>query len=171
MPFRNFELRERIRDALHFDVAARRDVHRAAQRFRKLAENLRHFDSTFEVKLVGSELHAIGVAHGLAGLDAEQHFLGVRVVVIQVMTIVRGNERYAGLFGETEQFAVDIFFDRQSLILDFQEEIPFAENVAQPVSILTRLLASYKKFAAVKRLPWSVMATAGIFWRDASSRS
>src|ERR1700730_2808240 len=98
MPFSSFELRERIGDALDFDVAARSNVHGAAQRLGKLAENLGHFDSALEVKLVGLELHAIRVAHGLAGLDAEQHFLGVSVFVMKVMTIVGGDERNTGLF-------------------------------------------------------------------------
>src|SRR5437588_10279624 len=140
MPFRNFELRERIGNTLDFDVAARSDVHSAAQAFGKLAENLRHLHSAFEVKLVGSEFHAIRVAHGLAGLDAEQHVLGVSVFVMKVMTIVGGDERNSALFRKTDQFAVDIFFDRQPLILNFEEEIAFAENIAQAVSILARLL-------------------------------
>src|SRR5260370_893247 len=133
MPFRNFELRERIRDALHFDVAARGDVHGAAQRFGKLAENLGHLQCALEVKLVGLEFHAIRVAHGLAGLDAEQHVLGVGVVVMEVMTIVGGDERDSGLFRKTDQFAVDFLFDRQSLILNFEEEISFAAKIAQAV--------------------------------------
>ncbi len=140
MPFRDFELRKGIRDALHFDVAARSDVHGAAQRFRNLAEDLGHLHSRLEVKLVGLELHSIGVAHGLAGLDAEQHFLSVSVFVMKVMTIVGGDERYTGFFRKTDQFAVDIFFDRQPLILNFEEEIAFAEHIAQTVSILARLI-------------------------------
>src|SRR6195256_6048694 len=98
MSFWDFELRERIRDALYFHVAARSNLHCAAQRFGKLAEHLRHLYGRLEVKLVGLEFHAIRVAHGLAGLDAEQHFLSVSVVVMEVMTIVGGNERDASLF-------------------------------------------------------------------------
>src|SRR5205807_5654101 len=130
MPFRNFELRERIRDALHFDVAARSDVHRAAQRLRNLAKNLGHLRRALEVKLVGLKLHAIRVSHGLAGLDAEQHFLGVCVVVMEVMTIVGGHERDAGLLRKPDEFAIHIFLDGQSLVLNLEEEIAFAENIA-----------------------------------------
>ena len=140
MPFRNFELRKRIRDTLNFHVAAQSDFHGAAQRFRDFAEDLRHLRGAFEVKLIGLKLHAIRIAHGLAGLDAEQNFLGVSVVVMKVVTIVGGHERDAGLFRKTDQFAIDVFFDRQSLVLNFEEEIAFAENVAQAVSILARLI-------------------------------
>jgi len=140
MPFRNFELRKRIRDALDFHVAAQSDFHGAAQRFRDFAEDLRHFRCALEVKLVGLKFHAIGVAHGLAGLDAEEHFLSVSVVVMKVMAIVGGHEGDAGLFRKMDQFAIDVFFDRQSLVLNFEEEIAFAENVAQAVSIFARLI-------------------------------
>ncbi len=59
---------------------------------------------------------------------------------MEVMTIVGGHERDAGLLRKTHQFAVDIFFDRQSLVLNFEKEISFAENIAQTVSILARLI-------------------------------
>src|SRR6266481_3109795 len=84
MSFRDFELRERIGDALDFDVAARSDVYGAAQRFGNLAKHLCHFHLAFEIKLVGLELHAVRVAHGLAGLYAQQHFMAMRVLVLKV---------------------------------------------------------------------------------------
>ena len=140
MPFGNSEFRERIGDALDLDVAARSDVHSAAQRFRNFAEDLRHLYCTLEVELIGLELHPISVAHGLAGLDAEQHFLGMSVVVMEIVTIVSGHQRDARLFRETDQVAIHVFFDRQSLVLNFEEEIAFAENVAQAISIFARLI-------------------------------
>src|SRR6266849_6233750 len=62
MPFRDFELREWIGDALDFDVAARGDVYGAAQRFGKFAENLGHLHRRLEIKLVSLEFHAIRVS-------------------------------------------------------------------------------------------------------------
>src|SRR4029077_8230487 len=100
----------------------RSDIHSAAQRLRKLAEYLRHLHGRLEVKLVGLEFHSIRVAHGRAGLDAEQDVLGVSVVVMDVMPIVGGDDMNTGLFRKTDQFAVDILFDRQPLILDLEEE-------------------------------------------------
>src|SRR6266699_475103 len=140
MPFGDFELRERIGDALDLDVAARSDVHGAAQRFRKLAENMGHFRRALEVELVGLELHAVRVAHGLAGLDAQEHVLRVSVVMVEVMSIVGGNQWDTSLFRKPNQFAVDILFDRQSLILNFEKEIAFAEDIAQTIGILARLI-------------------------------
>src|SRR5258708_25751436 len=62
------------------------------------------------------------------------------VVVVEVMTIVGGDEGDACFFGKTDQFAIDILFDGQSLILNFEEEIPFAKNVAKSIGILARLI-------------------------------
>src|SRR5260370_64545 len=61
--------------------------------------------------------------------------------VLEIMAIVGGDKRDSRFFRKTDQLAIDIFFDRQSLILNFQEEIALAENVAQAVSILSRLIA------------------------------
>src|SRR5260370_38931575 len=57
---------------------------------------------------------------------------------MEIMTIVAGDERDTGLFRKTNQLAVDIFFDRQPLILNLEEEISLAENIAQAISILAR---------------------------------
>ena len=86
---RNLKFRKRIGDALNLYVAAPRDVDRAAERVRNLAENLGHLRGAFEIELVGRKLHAVRVAHGFSRLDAEQDFLGVRVFVMQIVAIVR----------------------------------------------------------------------------------
>src|SRR5207244_13125522 len=64
--------------------------------------------------------------------------LTVNVLMMKIMTIVWDDELNSGLFRKSDQFAIDIFFDRYPLILNFQEEIPFAENIAQAVGIFTR---------------------------------
>src|SRR5205807_127603 len=55
---RNLKFRKRIGDALNLYVAAPRDVDRAAERVRNLAENLGHLRGAFEIELVGRKLHA-----------------------------------------------------------------------------------------------------------------
>src|SRR5437660_460623 len=65
--FRNLEFRKGVGNAFNFHVAARGDIHSAAERVRKLTEDLGHFLGGLEIKLVGGELHAIRIAHGLAG--------------------------------------------------------------------------------------------------------
>ncbi len=109
MAFGNLELREWIGDALNFDIAARSNVHGPAQRLGKFAENLRHFHGALEVKLVGRKLHAMRVAHGLAGLNAEQNFLSVGVFVMQIVAIVGGNQRNARSFESRTRSRLTLF--------------------------------------------------------------
>src|SRR5271157_614952 len=134
--FGNFKFGKRVGNVLDLDVASRGDIHGAAERVGNFAEDLGHFLGGLEVELVGGEFHAMRVAHGFAGLDAEQHFLGVRIFVVQIVAIVGDNQGDAGFLGEANQFAVDALFDLQALILNFQEEVPFPENVAELVGII-----------------------------------
>ena len=133
--FWNFEFRERIADALDFYVAAIGDRYGARHRVRQFAKHLRHFLAALEIKLVGGEFHARGVAHGLAGLNAHQHFLGVRVRLGQVVAIVGGNQRDAAFFGQAHQVAVHANVLFEALVLHFEEEILFAENVAEAMRV------------------------------------
>src|ERR1700730_19095338 len=132
----HLEFRKRIRNALDLDVAALRDVHRAAERVRQLAKDLRHLSGGLEIKLVRRKLHATLIAHGLPGLDAQQHFLSMRVVVVEVVTIISRNQGDAGLFRKPDQFAVYALFDLQALVLNLKEEVPLTEDIAEPVGIL-----------------------------------
>jgi len=43
------------------------------------------------------EAHAVQVRHGFAGLNAKQNFVGARVGLAQIMRIVGGHERNAGV--------------------------------------------------------------------------
>ncbi len=132
----NLEFRERVGNALDLDVAARGDIHGAGERVGKFAENSGHFLGGLEVKLVGGKLHAIGIAHGLAGLDAEQDFLGMRVTVMQIVAIVRSDQGDAGFFRQADQVFVHALLDFQALVLNFKEEVALAEYVPQAIGIL-----------------------------------
>ena len=65
-----------------FDVAARGDIDGAADGVGNFLKHLGHFLGGLEIKLVGGELHAMRVAHHLAGLNAEQDFLGMSIFVM-----------------------------------------------------------------------------------------
>ena len=73
------------------------------------------------------------VAHGLAGLDAEHDFLSARIGLRQIVAIICGHQRDAGFFGEADDILIEFFFDFEALILNFKEEIIFAENFLQPI--------------------------------------
>ena len=129
-----------VGDAIDLDVAASGDIDGAGDGFGNFAKDLGHFLSGLEIELVGGELHAMRVAHGLAGLDAEQDFLSVSVVVVEIVAIVGGDEGDAGFFGETNELRVDALFDGEALILNLEEEIAFAEDVAEAVGVFAGLV-------------------------------
>jgi hypothetical protein len=54
----------------------------------------------------------------------------------QIVTIVRGDKGNASFLGEAEQIPVDAFLDGQALVLDFEEEVALAEDVAEAIGIL-----------------------------------
>ena len=143
--FGNLEFGERIADALNFHIAALGDRHGAREGVRHFAKHLRHLFGRLEIKLVGGKFHALGVAHGLAGLNAHQDFLGVRIGVGQVVAVVRGDQRNAGFLGEPDEFAIDAVSCLEALVLNFEEKISFAENIAQAVSAFLGLIVFLRK--------------------------
>ena len=130
----NLKFGKRILHGIDFDVAAPGNRHGALQRVRNFAEDLRHFLRRLEEELVGGKFHAMRIAHRLAGLNAEQDFLSVRIGVCQIVAIVRGDEGNSGFTREADDFRIDALFDFQSLILDFQKKVSLAENIAEAVS-------------------------------------
>ena len=79
--FRDAEFGEGIGDPLDPQVAAAGDLHGARESLRKIRKHGGHLFGSLEIKLVGGEPHAVLVAHGLAGLDAQQNFLSASVGV------------------------------------------------------------------------------------------
>ena len=56
------------------------------------------------------------------------------------MAVVGGDQRNAGFFRQPHQVAIDARLDFQPLVLHFEEEIAFAENIAQAVGVRARLV-------------------------------
>src|SRR5258707_792180 len=129
----NLKFRKRILHRVDFDVAARGNRYGAFEGVGNFAKHLRHFLRCLEEKLVGGKFHAMRVAHGLAGLNAEQNFLSARVGVGEVVAIIGRDERNSGFTREADDFRIDALFDFESLILDLQEKVSLAENIAQAV--------------------------------------
>ena len=68
-PGRNRKLGERIAHALQLQAAALGDLDRLIQDVRDFSKHAIHFLARLEIKLVGVELHAVGIIDGLAGLN------------------------------------------------------------------------------------------------------
>ena len=100
--------------------------------FRHHGEQLVHFIRRFDVEFIGLELHAVGVLHGFARLDAEQDGLHLRVLFAQVVGIVggyHGDARFPRQLDELRQNDV-VFFE--AVVLQFNIVIALAEEVAVP---------------------------------------
>ena len=124
------KVREGILLARQRQVAALGDFQRPLHRLRHRPKHLQHLLGALEVELVGVELHPVGIADQLAHLDAEQDVVRVRVPFGQVVAIIGGDQRDAGLLRHPQQVGLDAMLLFQALVLDFQIEIPRAQDVA-----------------------------------------
>ena len=61
----------------------------------------------------------------------------------QIMTVVRGDQGDARLLRQADNMRIDALFDVQALILDFEEKVPLAEDVAQSVGSFSRLVRAF----------------------------
>ena len=69
--------------------------------------------------------------NGLAGLDAQHDVLRVGVVFAEIMAVVGGDQRQAEIFFQLEEAGMDAVLHLQPLILDFEKEVLFAENIGE----------------------------------------
>jgi hypothetical protein len=69
----------------HVEGTALRHRQRVPVGIGQLAKHLPHLVRRLEIELLGGELPAVGVAHGGAGLDAEQRLVGAGMPGLEVM--------------------------------------------------------------------------------------
>ena len=63
------------------------------------------------------------------GLHAQQHLVRVMIVFAQIVAVVGGYQRNVQLFFQAEEVGMDLLFQLQALVLNFQKEIAPAEDV------------------------------------------
>ena len=97
-------------------------------------EQLVHLLGALEVELVGLELHPVGILNGLAGLDAEQDLLHPGVLPAQIVGVVGGRHRDAGLPRQPDQLGQHRLVLGQAVVLQFNvvavgpEQVPVPEG-------------------------------------------
>ena len=74
-------------------------------------------------------VHAIGIAHGLAGLNAHEDFVRAGVVTAQIVRIVGGDQRDAGFLRELVHQRDQALVLIEAVVLNLEEEIVAAEDV------------------------------------------
>ncbi len=86
-------------------------------------EQRAHLLLTLEVELLGLEAHAVGLVHGLAGLDAQQHVLGGGVGLFHIVGVVGDDEGDAGVAAELFEALGGLPLLGDAVILDLQIEV------------------------------------------------
>ena len=95
-------------------------------------EQIVHFIRRLDVKLIGLELHLIGVLHGLAGLDAEKDALHFGVFPAQIVGVVGGGHRDARLPRQLDELGQNDGVLFQAVVLQLNVVIAFAKQVPVP---------------------------------------
>ena len=120
---RYIEVRKRRRNFFQPQITALGNRHRARQYIRRVLEHAQHLVAVLHKKLVALKLHPVRVQNRLPHLDAQHHVLRVRVVLAQVVAVVRRHQRYAQVLLQLKQSRMDAVFHLQSLVLNLQKKI------------------------------------------------
>ena len=114
-----------------FQIAAVGNFYRIFEGFAAVREQLAQLFLALEVKFLGLELHAVFIVHSFAGLDAQQDVLHLGILFAQIVGIVGDHQRQAGLPGQALYTLIHGALLVNTVILQFQVEVAFAENVRQ----------------------------------------
>ena len=87
---------------------------------RKFHEGRFHFLARLYVQLIGIEFHPVRIIQRLAGLQAQHHVMRARIVLLQVVTIVRSHEREAEFLMNFHQAGIRNALMLQAVGLHFQ---------------------------------------------------
>ena len=125
--------RERRRGWLPRDgeeINFRGDLQGALQVLRVIRKHRAHFIRSLHVELVRGEAHALLLGLERLGADAQQRVVEIRILVVEVVGIVRRHQGDAQLFGQLHLVGNDLPFLVETLILDLQVEV-LAENLPE----------------------------------------
>ena len=139
LPLRHREVREVMAGDVERGVDALGDPHRVVDGLGVLREDPPHLLGALHVEVVGVELHPLLVAEGLAGADAEEDFVRERVVLREVVRVVRGDELEADLLAEARHHRHDLLLVGDAVVLDLEEEVLGAEDVLELQRGIARL--------------------------------
>ena len=122
-----------VKDELH--IAHLGDLHRVGKGFVTVGEEASQFFLALEVELLFGKAHAVGVVHGLAGLDAQQDVLHFGVLFAQIVAVVGDHHGQARFSCQAHDALIHgpLFVD--AVVLQFQIEMVRSENLGHPQGI------------------------------------
>ena len=127
---------------LEFHIAAVGNLLRAVNSIRAGGEQRAHFIFALNIELARVHAHPVRVIKRLARLDAQQHFLRVCVLFLQVVAVVRRHQRHIHLAGKRNQARHDDFLLADAVIHDFNIEVLLAENILHFAHIRFRVVVA-----------------------------
>ena len=89
----------------------------------------------FQVELLGFEPHPVLIVNGLAGLNAQQHILHIRVLFAQIVGIVGDDQGEPLLPGKALQALIHRALGFNAVVLEFQIEPVRAKQFAEPQGV------------------------------------
>src|SRR5205814_10240579 len=98
-------------------------------RLELVGEQRRHLRGRLQPELVAGELHPARRVDVVAGPAAEEDVLGGALCLVDVVEIVRDEERDAGLRGEAKELLVEDLLLRHAVVLQLEEEVARTEDV------------------------------------------
>ena len=128
------------------DVDALGDPHRVRARLGQIAPQLVHLVRRFDVELVGVELHPVRVGHRLPGADAEQHVVRGRILPLEIVRVVGGDDGQFQLACHANQALVD-----RVLLLHPVAHHLDVEAVAEDLAIRLRVAQGFGIVVAQQR--------------------
>ncbi len=132
---RHRELREQDPPELDLDVAALRDLERAAESRLVPRKVERHLVRRLEVEVLGVELPVVRVLERVARLDAEQRLVCARVLVAQVVDVAGRDERQVATRGQVDELRVDPLLHLEMRVLQLDVDVVLAEDLRQAVEL------------------------------------
>ncbi len=95
-----------------------------------IREERGHLVGGLQVELGRVEAHPVRRVEVVAGPDAQQHVVGLGLLLADVVQVVRDDEGQAGLRGQPEELLVEPALVRQAVVLQLEVEPVLAEDVA-----------------------------------------
>ncbi|MCG3774995.1 MAG: hypothetical protein JW395_1823 [Nitrospira sp.] len=132
---RDIKARERILHLIQLYLATLRDLPGAINRIFEFAEEGHHLVAGLQVELGVIPVHALGIVDGLARRDAHQDLVSAGVILAEVVRVVGGDHRDAGLYRQAVDLGRQPFVLFEAVVLDFEEEVLLPEHLLIAIGI------------------------------------
>ena len=124
---------------IEFHMAALGDLYGVFDGVVQLGKDPAHFLLGFDIHLIGFHAHAILVGQRLAGLDAHEDFLRLRVLALHIMAVVGGDKPQIHLSGQTDEGGQHALLIGEAVILNFDVEMIPVKDGKIPLGHLPRV--------------------------------